>query len=129
MTTAIRAAVTWRAAVDDAPVDLTAGGGLLAVGGADGTAWVLQAADGRPAGTVTLPGGILDLAFSPDGSHLLLTGPQGYALWHAADSRHGAGHRALVGAGQVGRPGPGRGGRRAGCRRARRGRPGTMARR
>ena len=87
MTTATRAAVTWRAAVDDAPVAITAGGALLAVGGAAGTAWVLEAADGRPAGTVTLPGGIVDLAFSPDGSHLLLTGPQGYALWHAADSR------------------------------------------
>jgi WD40 repeat protein len=85
MTTATRAAVTWRAAVDDAPVAVTVGGGLLAVGGAAGTAWVLDAADGHPAGTVTLPGGILDLAFSPDGSHLLLTGPQGYALWHAAD--------------------------------------------
>ena len=85
MTITTRAAVTWRAAVDDAPVAVTVGGGLLAVGGAAGTAWVLDTADGHPAGTLTLPGGILDLAFSPDGSHLLLTGPQGYALWHAAD--------------------------------------------
>lgn len=88
MTTATRAtAVIWRATVDDPPVAIAAGGGLLAVGGADGTAWVLQAADGHPADTVTLPGGILDLAFSPDGGHLLLTGPRGYALWHADDSR------------------------------------------
>jgi WD40 repeat protein len=87
MTTAARAAVTWRAPVDDAPVAVAAGGGLLAVGGAAGTAWVLDAAHGDPAGTATLPGGILDLAFAPGGGHLLLTGPEGYGLWHAGDGR------------------------------------------
>jgi WD40 repeat protein len=87
VTGAVRVAVSWRVAVDDAPAGLTAGGRLVAVAGAAGTAWVLGAADGLPVATLSLPGGILDLAFSPDGSHLVLTGPQGYALWHADDSR------------------------------------------
>jgi WD40 repeat protein len=85
VTAGTRAAAGWRASVDDAPVAVAGGGGLLAVGGAAGTAWVLEAAGGHPAGTVTLPGGILDLAFSPDGGHLALTGPQGSVLWHAGD--------------------------------------------
>ena len=87
MTSVTGAAVSWRIGVDDAPVAAAAGGGLLAIGGAAGTIWVLDAADGRPAGTATLPGGILDLAFSPGGSHLALTGPQGYGLGHAEDGR------------------------------------------
>jgi WD40 repeat protein len=87
VTAATRAAVTWRVAVDDTPVVIAAAGGLLAVGGAAGTAWVLDAVDGRPTGTITLPGGILDLAFSPGGGHLALAGPRGYGLWHARDGR------------------------------------------
>jgi WD40 repeat protein len=82
-----RGSVSWRVLIDDAPTALAAGGPLVAAGGAAGTAWVLDAASGLPAATITLPGGILDLAFSPDGSHLVLAGPQGYALWHADDSR------------------------------------------
>jgi hypothetical protein len=74
-------------AVDDAPTVLTAAGRLVAVGGAAGTAWVLDAADGRPVATLTMPGGVLDLAFSPDGRHLVLAGLRGYALWHADDGR------------------------------------------
>ena len=82
-----RSAVTWRVVVDDMPVAAAAGGGLVAVGGGAGTAWILDAADGLPAGTVTLPGGIMDMAFSPGGGHLLLTGPGGYGLWHARNGR------------------------------------------
>jgi len=86
-TGAARAAASWRVAVDDVPTVLTTAGRLVAVGGAAGTAWVVDAADGRPVATLTMPGGVLDLAFSPDGRHLVLVGPRGYALWHADDGR------------------------------------------
>jgi len=82
-----RAPASWRVLVDDAPAGLAAGGALVAVGGAAGTAWVLEAASGLPVATLSLPGGITDLAFSPDGGHLMLTGPRGYALWHADERR------------------------------------------
>ncbi|MCO5996691.1 WD40 repeat domain-containing protein [Actinoallomurus rhizosphaericola] len=81
----------WHSRIDDAPVAMAAAGGLVAIGGAGGTAWVLDASDGRPTATLTLPGGLLDLAFSPDGVHLALTGPLGYALWTAA-----TGHTLVV---------------------------------
>jgi len=84
---AARCSASWRVLVDDAPAALAAAGGLVAAGGAAGAAWVLEAASGFPVATLSLPGGIMDLAFSPGGSHLMLAGPQGYALWHAADSR------------------------------------------
>lgn len=71
----------WRHIVDDAPIALATTGDLIAVGGASGTAWILEAGDGRSVSTVTLAGGLLDLAFSPDGGHLALTGPAGFALW------------------------------------------------
>ncbi|HZE33461.1 MAG TPA: hypothetical protein VE198_18710 [Actinoallomurus sp.] len=90
MTTTTLTDTAWRQEVDDAPVTLTTTDDLVAVGGASGTAWILEAADGRPAGTVTLPGGLLDLAFSPDGEHLALTGPLGYAMWTAT-----AGHTTV----------------------------------
>lgn len=77
---------SWRVLADDAPTALAAGGGLVAAGGTAGTAWVLEAASGLPVATLSLPGGIADLAFSPDGSHLLITA-RGYALWHADDNR------------------------------------------
>lgn len=82
MTAATRADVIWRMTVDDAPVTLAADGGRVAVGGAGGTAWITDAADGRPTGTIDLQGGILHLAFSPAGDRLALTGPLGYGLWH-----------------------------------------------
>jgi WD40 repeat protein len=80
-------AAQWQTTVDDTPValDASAEGGLIAVGGADGSVWILDAATGTLAGTTTLPGGLLDLAFSPDGRHLAVTGPAGYGLWRAAD--------------------------------------------
>jgi WD40 repeat protein len=78
---------SWQVLVDDVPAALAAGGGLVAAGGPTGAAWVLEAASGRLTATLSLPGGVLDLAFSPDGRHLLLTGPRGYALWHADDGR------------------------------------------
>lgn len=79
--------IAWRQEIDDAPVALATAGGLVAVGGADGTAWVLDPRDGRPTATLSLAGGLLDLVSSPDGAHLALTGPTGYALWHAAGGR------------------------------------------
>ena len=81
------AAVAWDAAVDDAPVAISANGGLAAIGGAEGTAWVLDAADGSSAGTITLPGGLLAAALSPGARHLALAGPAGHALWRRADGR------------------------------------------
>lgn len=80
-------AVEWQATVDDAPVALAAAGDLVAVGGAEGTVWILDLATGSPRGTVALPGGLLDLAFSPDGAHLAFTGPSGYGIWRAADGQ------------------------------------------
>jgi WD40 repeat protein len=87
MTAAVHTGTSWKAAVDDAPVAVAAAGDLVAVGGAAGSVWILDAADGQPVGTVTLPGGLLDLAFSPGGGHLAMTGPCGYGLWGAADGR------------------------------------------
>ncbi|MFI9321597.1 WD40 repeat domain-containing protein [Kitasatospora aureofaciens] len=77
----------WGAEVDDAPVAVAAGAGLVAVAGAAGTAWILDTADGTPVGTVTLPGGLLALEFSPGGAHLALAGPSGYGLWRRCDGR------------------------------------------
>jgi hypothetical protein len=81
------AAIVWDAAVDDAPVAISANGGLAAIAGAEGTAWALDAADGSPAGTITLPGGLLAAALSPGARHLALAGPVGHALWRRADGR------------------------------------------
>ncbi|MGW2373484.1 WD40 repeat domain-containing protein [Kitasatospora sp. NPDC001683] len=77
----------WTTEVDDAPVAVATGGGLVAIAGAAGTAWILDAAEGFPVGTVTLPGGLLALEFSPDGAHLALAGPAGYGLWRRSDGR------------------------------------------
>jgi WD40 repeat protein len=77
----------WRAEVDDAPVALSARDGLVAVAGAEGKAWILNAADGSLAGTVTLPGGLLAIALAPDGRHAAMAGPVGYAQWRRADGR------------------------------------------
>ncbi|MFD0332005.1 hypothetical protein ACFQZC_37110 [Streptacidiphilus monticola] len=85
----------WDTVVDDAPVAVTAAAGLVAVAGADGTAWVLDAATGEPVATVTLPGGILAAGLSPNGAHLALAGPFGHALWSRA---LGTTHVAATGA-------------------------------
>jgi WD40 repeat protein len=77
----------WTTTVDDAPIALATAADLVAVAGAAGTAWILEAATGRPVGTVTLPGGLLAIAFSPDAAHLALAGPTGHALWRRADGR------------------------------------------
>jgi hypothetical protein len=37
----------WSVLVDDAPVSLSAAAGLIAVGGAEGTAWILDTATGH----------------------------------------------------------------------------------
>ncbi|MDH6129991.1 hypothetical protein [Kitasatospora sp. GP82] len=86
MTAATRTA-TWTTAVDDAPIAVTTAGDLVAVAGAAGTAWILDLADGTPVGTLTLPGGLLTLEFSPDAAHLALAGPTGYGLWRRSDGR------------------------------------------
>lgn len=77
----------WRAAVDDAPVAISVRDGLVAIAGAEGTAWILQACDGSPAGTVTLPGGLLAVALAPGARHLALAGPAGHALWPCSGGR------------------------------------------
>lgn len=79
--------VEWEFALDDAPVTLSAGAGLLAVAGAEGTVRVVGAADGESAGGLELPGGALDVALARDGRHLAVTGPAGYALWRREDGR------------------------------------------
>ncbi|MCC9311558.1 hypothetical protein LN042_31595 [Kitasatospora sp. RB6PN24] len=86
MTTATNAPA-WTTAVDDAPIAVAAAADLVAIAGAGGTAWILEAATGTPVGTVTLPGGLLAAAFSPDAAHLALSGPVGHALWRRADGR------------------------------------------
>ncbi|MDH6574448.1 hypothetical protein [Kitasatospora sp. MAP5-34] len=78
-------ASAWTTAVDDAPIAVATAADLVAIAGADGTAWILEAATGVPVGTVTLPGGLLAAAFSPDASHLALAGPSGHALWRRSD--------------------------------------------
>ncbi|MGK5530438.1 WD40 repeat domain-containing protein [Streptomyces sp. URMC 129] len=77
----------WSTTVDDAPVGLSARGGHLAVAGAAGIAWILDAATGDGAEALRLPGGLLSVALSPDAGHLAATGPTGYALWRRADGR------------------------------------------
>jgi WD40 repeat protein len=80
-------AVVWDVTVDDAPVALSAQGDLVAVAGADGTAWIFDSGTGAASGSLELPGGLLDVALSPDAAHLAATGPTGYALWRRADGQ------------------------------------------
>ncbi|WP_261801602.1 hypothetical protein [Streptomyces sp. ISID311] len=61
--------------------------GLIAAAGRRGGVRVLDLDGGEEHGHVALPGGVTDLAFSPDGRSLALTGPRGYGLWRAADGR------------------------------------------
>jgi WD40 repeat protein len=77
-------AVAWEHTADDAPVALSAQADLVAVGGADGTTWILDIATGAVTGSLTLPGGLLDVVLSPDAAHLAVTGPTEYALWGRA---------------------------------------------
>ncbi|MFU9037629.1 MULTISPECIES: WD40 repeat domain-containing protein [Streptomyces] len=69
------------------PVTLTAGVGLIAVAGRRGGVRVLDLDEGEERGHFALPGGVTDLAFSPDGHHLALVGPRGFGLWRALDGR------------------------------------------
>ncbi|MEU6332818.1 hypothetical protein ABZ851_37075 [Streptomyces sp. NPDC047049] len=69
------------------PVALSAGVGLVAVAGRRGGVRVLDLDGGEERGRFALPGGITDLALSPDGHHLALVGPRGYGLWRALDGR------------------------------------------
>jgi hypothetical protein len=87
LTTGAGSAIGWTQQVDDAPVAITTADDLIAVAGAGGTAWVLDARDGNPVATMTLPGGLLAADFSADGAHLALTGPNGHALWRRSDGR------------------------------------------
>ncbi|MDH6137925.1 WD40 repeat protein [Kitasatospora sp. MAA4] len=86
MTTATTSAL-WTATVDDAPVAVATEADLVAIAGAAGTAWILEAATGKPVGTVTLAGGLLALEFSPGAAHLAFVGPTGYGLWRRSDGR------------------------------------------
>ncbi|MFD8340035.1 WD40 repeat domain-containing protein [Streptomyces solisilvae] len=79
--------IGWDTTVDDAPVALSARQDLIAVSGADGTVWLLDAATGTSVDTFELPGGALLTALSPDARHAAATGPTGYALWRREDRR------------------------------------------
>lgn len=80
---------TWTTSVEDAPVALAvrpagpAGPGLLAVAGAAGLLSVRDLA-GRPVATASASGGLLTLAWSPDGAVLAAGGPEGSYWWTAA---------------------------------------------
>jgi WD40 repeat protein len=80
-------ALLWQATVDDVPVAVATAGGLVAVAGAEGTCTVLDADTGHVVTSLSVEGGLLDVAFCPDGAHLALTGTAGYRLWHTADRR------------------------------------------
>lgn len=86
MSTTTTPAPAWRVTVDDAPVSLSARGGLVAIAGAAGTVCTVDES-GSARQVLTLDGGLLKLALSPDGSRLAATGPAGYALWQRADDR------------------------------------------
>ncbi|GAA2348153.1 WD40 repeat domain-containing protein [Streptomyces violaceusniger] len=80
-------ATAWDTAVDDAPVALNARQDLIAVAGAAGTLWILDATTGAGIDTFELPGGALSVALAPDARHAAATGPTGYALWRREDGR------------------------------------------
>jgi WD40 repeat protein len=71
----------WRTDLDDAPIAIAVAGSRIAVAGAAGEAVLLDAGTGATVATAVVDGGLLDVAASPDGRHLALTGPAGYALW------------------------------------------------
>ncbi|MEV5831945.1 hypothetical protein AB0L25_40980 [Spirillospora sp. NPDC052242] len=77
----------WEVAVDDAPVSVSAQGDLVAVAGAEGTAWTLDLATGAATEALHLTGGLLKVALAPGAGHLAATGPTGYALWSRGDGR------------------------------------------
>ncbi|MEV0598135.1 hypothetical protein AB0I82_02355 [Streptomyces sp. NPDC050315] len=72
--------LAWEATVEDAPVALSVRAGTVAVAGADGRVWTLDAAAGSVRPALELPGGALAVALSPDGRHLVATGPTGYGV-------------------------------------------------
>jgi WD40 repeat protein len=86
-TTATTKATIWHTTVDDVPVALTTAGGLAAIAGAEGTCTVHDADTGTTVTSLSVDGGLLDAAFSPDGAHLALTGTAGYRLWHTTGNR------------------------------------------
>lgn len=77
----------WQASIDDAPVAVATAPGLVAIAGAEGTCTILDADTGQPTASFTIEGGLLHAAFTPDGAHLAVTGPAGYALWHTDGAR------------------------------------------
>lgn len=91
----IHTELAWTTRVDAAPVSVSAGGDLIAVGGAGGTVWVLDTDTGTASEILRLPDGLLRVAASPTGDALAATGPGGYALWRrvqgqASHARSGA---------------------------------------
>lgn len=70
--------LAWTKTVDDAPVALHAAAGTVAVAGLDEGAWVLRG--GQLCDRVSLPGGALSVAVSPDGERVAVVGPRGHAI-------------------------------------------------
>lgn len=87
MSTATATDIAWQADLTDVPVTVSAASGLVAVGGADGQVWVINPATAACTPVLELPGGVLRVAVSPAGTHLIATGPTGYALWRREDGR------------------------------------------
>ncbi|MFE1777056.1 WD40 repeat domain-containing protein [Streptomyces sp. NPDC059008] len=83
----LHGAPLWSKRLPWEPTSLAVGVGLIAAAGRRGGVRVLDLEGGEEHGHLALPGGVTDLAFSPDGHHLALVGPRGYGLWRAADGR------------------------------------------
>ena len=58
---------------------------VVAVAGAEGGCWLLDAATGEPLEQFELTGGALSVSFSPDGRVLAVCGPMGFLLARADD--------------------------------------------
>ncbi len=61
-------------------------GAIVAVAGAEGGCWLLDATTGQPRAELELAGGALSVSFSPDGQLLAVCGPTGFLLARVGDA-------------------------------------------